>query len=1514
MNNNGFLKILEKLNLKTSDDIREGKLESIEVNDLTKKAVFKYSFPKVPNVHFLEEFISKSEIGLKEIFNLNEIESIVLYPNNEIGETTLEEYYKHILENLTSKKPLYKVLENFNTNFSDNKVVFYVASKEDEATLGNAFKEIEAIFKSYFLDFVSVEAVISHFEKPMEDDIKYNITKIYTEYENQPKTQPTGIVKKTNKDYRSKTRKKTLEVNIAPSKIKDLPVDEMDLVGFRQLNFGESKVAVEGEIIKSEIINRGIHNFFEAVIQDDTGVIMLKSYVKDENRKLFEEDLVKGKIVKVIGYLDYDKFSRCITLKFVNYVPLGVVTKDHLKDNSDVKRVELHAHTKMSAQDGVLDIKDYVKRASLFGHQAIAVTDTNSLQALPDLDSYCEEYNIKPIYGLESYLIRESDYLITPGKLKTDRNLKDARFVVYDLESTGLSSNYNEIIEISAVRVYKGEIVGEFNSFVKPKAKISNFITKLTSITNDDVRTAPSIEQVLPEFIDFIGDDILVAHNSSFDNTMLYANMNRIGIDNITFPTIDTLKLAHNFYNHRLARFNLKALAKEFNVDLIQHHRAINDARATAQIFLKMLNDLDQMGIKTYNSLNDSIIEDAYKYVFPYHLTLLATNRKGIKHLNEIVSLSLTEHFYKEPRLLEKVLDEKREGLLVGSGCQNGEIFTIAYNGSIEELEERMEYYDYIEIQPPYQYAYLFSKNYDKQDIDNEGSSQDIKEALELISTEYEEQIKDTIKKIITVARKMGKIVVATGDVHQLDEEDTILRQIFVEAPQVGGGIHELAKAGIVLPQHYMTTEEMLSHFLFLGEAIAYEIVVTNTNLINDKIEQLSLFPKKLFAPKDDFLVDQGIQSVEEELKRITYQKAESLYGNPLPKYVNERLKKELKNIIDNDYATIYYISYMLTNKCKEDNSVVGSRGSVGSSFVAYCMNITDVNCLVPHYYCPDCHYNAFKYSIAEQGKYEDKIPDYLLENLSLVTNGLDLKPAKCPKCGKDLVGDGCDIPFETFLGFKGDKVPDIDLNFSSEYQTTAHDYTRELFGENNVFRAGTVSTVQGRTAYGYVKNFLDRHDKKMSKTEMDIIIEKITGVKRTTGQHPGGIVVIPKNIDFSDVVAIQYPSDNVDSDWKTIHYEYDKYEKNLLKLDLLGHRDPTMISKLMEYVERYPEEFPFKEYEDIPLNDPKVLSIFNSVSALGVTAEEVLEQIGTTGIPEFNTPLGKEMLSDIKPKTVSELIKISGFGHGTNVWSGNQRELYLGNTLNNKVDFDLLIGCRDDIMLYLVNKGVDSLTAFKIMESVRKGRSLTTKQEQVLQEHNVPEWYIDSCKKIAYMFPKAHAAAYVMMALRIAWFKVYKPLYYYAVYFEVRGEAFDIEAMPLGYEAIREALKVANLEKEENQKRRKIDVKLDALIDTLSLALEATARGFKFKQVDLDKSEASALTIEGNSLYLPFSALPSVGATTALSITEARSERRFSSVSDLRQRTKISKTIIDHMRKLGILDHLPKDDQINLF
>ena len=487
----------------------------------------------MPNVHFLEEFISQSEKELKNQFNLNEIETVIQYPNKQIEEATLETYYKYILGKIIDKKPLYKVLENFNTNFSNNKVVFYVASKEDEATLSNAFKEIEAAFKNYFLDFVCVESVISHFEKPMEDDIKYNISRIYTEYENEPKTKPTGIVKKSNNDYRSKAKKKTLEVNLAPSKIKDLPVDEMDLVGFRQLNFGESKVAVEGEIIKSEIINRGIHNFYEAIIQDDTGVILLKSYVKEENRKLFEEDLVKGKIVKVIGYLDYDKYSRCITLKFVNYVPLGVVTKDHLQDNSEVKRVELHAHTKMSAQDGVLDIKDYVKRASTFGHQAIAVTDTNCLQALPDLDTYCEEYNIKPIYGLESYFIKESEYLITPGKLDVDRNLKDARYVVYDLESTGLSSNYNEIIEISAVRLYKGEIVNEFSTFVKPKAKISNFITKLTSITNDDVRSAPSIEQVLPEFVDFI-DDILVAHNANFDNTMLYANMKRIGIDNIT--------------------------------------------------------------------------------------------------------------------------------------------------------------------------------------------------------------------------------------------------------------------------------------------------------------------------------------------------------------------------------------------------------------------------------------------------------------------------------------------------------------------------------------------------------------------------------------------------------------------------------------------------------------------------------------------------------------------------------------------------------------------------------------------------------------------------------------------------------------------------------------------------------------------------------------------------------------------------------------------------------------------
>lgn len=1513
--NKKFLDLLNELDINIPEEAITGELTSILINHKLSTFTFSFKFLEIPKVDFLNELIAKVNHVYIKKFKIKEIKFKFIYKNKFIKEAYLEEYYIYILDKLSEYRPHFTMFNAFTKNFSDNKIVFYVGCNNDQKVIEQFIDAFKKGFNIYSLDFINIETDISPFEKSIEEEIKSKIESISATI-NREQQVFDGLKNKNNNKGSTPLRsiKPKLPINGKATPLNELPSTNAQLIEYQQKHSSSSFV-VEGDLIQAEIRPVTGYNLFQGVIFDGESSLVIKSFISENNIKhlsFYKTNCLVGKKIRIYGSLQYDKYSKDLTLSVQDVIPLGDALKKTRQDNYPNKRVELHAHTKMSAQDSVMDVNEYVELAKNFGHKALAVTDHVSLQALPDFESACKNSDIKPIFGLEGNLIKKSEYKICLSDLDDDINLKDASYVVYDLETTGLSSNYNEIIEISAVRIKHGIMIDEFSTFVKPKKPIPKYITNFTHISNDDVRNSKSIEEVLPDFIDFIGNSILVAHNARFDNSMLYANMKNIGLYFKPFPTIDTLQLAKNFYSDRLKRFNLKALSKFFDVDLVQHHRAIYDTRATAGIFIKMLNELKEQNIITYNSINKHITKEVYQTIIPYNVTLIAKNRKGMVNLNKIVSDSSTVHFYREPRILEDFLLKHKEGLLIGSGCQDGEVFITAFNSSDEQLKEVISFYDYIEVQPPKQYRYMFSDTFKVYEEDEDDDNNSLIEEHQELEEEYMSYVYDTINRIIKISKELNKLVVATGDVHHLDKEDVMLRAMFVEAPQVGGGIHYLARAGELVSQHFMSTDEMMAEFAFLDSEEAFKIVVENTNIIADMIEEFTLFPKGLHAPADNFFADKGIPSMKEACIKLTYETAKKIYGENIPKYVLERLDKELNSIIGNNYAPIYYVSYLLVKHSTDAGYIVGSRGSVGSSLVATFMKITEVNPLLPHYVCKNCHYSAFKLTSKQKEKYGiEPYPAYIENALQSVGNGYDLPENKCPVCGNLLKGDGMDIPFETFLGFSGEKIPDIDLNFSGEYQNLAHDYIRDLFGEDNAFRAGTISTVASKTAFGYVKKYLEKHEIQLRQCEVDRLSKKIEGVKRSTGQHPGGIVVIPKEIDYTDIIPIQYPSDNIESSWRTTHYDYHKFEDNLLKLDILGHDDPTMVKYLMDYVKANPNDFPFSTVEEIPLSDPDVLSLFNSVKALGVSREQLLQEIGTSGLPEFGTKTAKEMLKDINPNKVEQLIKTSGISHGTDVWNNNQRDCLLGlNSNSEPIPFEQLIGCRDDIMVYLIKMGMTEFDAFTIMERVRKGKSLSMEQESEMKAYNIPDWYIQSCKKIQYMFPKAHAAAYVIMALRIGWFKIHHPLYYYSSFFSIRCNAFDVEVMAGGYEKIK--IKFNELQKlilQRKAKQKEID-----LFDTLTVALEMTARGYNFNMPDLNKSDWKNFNIEGNNLFLPFNTIESLGDTTAKSIIEARNEAPFSSKNDFKKRTKVSSTVMERMDRMFILDNLPEDDQTTLF
>lgn len=1253
------------------------------------------------------------------------------------------------------------------------------------------------------------------------------------------------------------------QVNTKPEKVETIKKSKYayDEVKIRDLYDDDQNVSITGEVfnvVKTQIRNQ--KHIYEIFVYDGTDSISAKVF---EGARFTKESLDKIKVgtyLNLKGSMSYDRFSND-TIFMPNQIEILEKPADKIRvDSEPVKRVELHLHTIMSAMDATNTIMDYCLQAKKWGHTAIAVTDHGCIQAFPEAQKAEKETNVKIIYGTEAYMV---DDHFTCVYNPIDLKLENAKYVVLDFETTGLSNKYDDIIEFGGVRVEQGMVVDSLQTFVNPKKKLSNFTTELTGISDKDVMNAPTIEQALRMIKNFIGDAVIVAHNAEFDIGMLNAALVKIGQDPLSNPVIDTLSLARTIYPH-LRRYTLGYICHQLNVEYNEDeaHRADYDARVTSEVFLYMIHHLDEkLNVRNLKDIDCIPQPDAIKMARPKHVTILAKDEIGFKNLFKLISFSNVDYISDVPRLPRRLLEEYREGLIIGSACFSGEIFDLMTRESDERVQEAMKFYDYIEIQPLGNYSWLVDTN----------------------RIENMDVVKRTIFDIVKNAEIIGKDIVATGDVHYLNPEDKIYRDVYINAEAVGQRKHALfdyrGRVKENPDQYFRTTDEMLKEFEFLGKDRAYEIVVTNSNKISNMTVSLKPIKDKLSTPK--------IEGVDDTLRNMVYENAHKVYGKDLPEIVEARIEKELASIIGNGYAVIYYIAEELVKKSNSDGFLVGSRGSVGSSFVATMAGITEVNPLKPHYLCenPDCCYSDFD------------LPNDVL-------SGFDLEAKVCPKCGHLMKGNGHNIPFETFLGFKGDKVPDIDLNFSGEYQPRAHEFTRTLLGEKNVYRAGTILTVQEKTAIGYTRKYFEDKGITPRNAEIKRIAKGCEGVKRTTGQHAGGIIVIPDYMDVYDVTPLQFPADDPDKSWMTSHFDFHAIHDEILKLDILGHVDPTAIRMLQDLTGVDPKT--------IPLNDEKVLSLFTAPDVLGINANQVLNPTGTAGIPEFGTDFTKKMVDEAHPKKFSELVQISGLSHGTDVWTGNAQELIK----NGICDIRSVIGCRDDIMAYLMKMGLEPSTAFTIMESVRKGKGLKEDMKAEMRAHNVPEWYLDSCLKIKYMFPKAHAVAYVMMALRVAWFKVYYPLEYYATYFTTRCDAFDIYTLLGGYETIRD--KILEIRDKKNKRDPSLKKKDEDLIDLFDVAIEMTARGFTFSNIDIDKSQSKKFVVdhETNRLIPPFICIDGLGESVGDSIVEARKNGPFLSKEDILSRTQISLTCFKTLEALGVFKDLNEENQLqfNLF
>ena len=1479
---------------------KNGKLNKIVCNKAKDKYVFCLSLNTPLPLNLYEEFNQK----LKQRFNVKSIKSQISTISFDID--LLTDYYIHFLENYSKEAPLLKTFVNIPLKLDDDNLLIELTNKAEEMKFNSIKKPLEKDLNNAGFKIKVITKIDEEKAQELREEIEKEKTKI--------------IPKITEKKESPFIMGKEITDETTP----------INLITFEMDN-----VTVDAKVFGIDIFESSKSNFkiITLKLTDGTDSMYCKIFCREDDEfNKYKKALKEGKYYIIRGYTKNDKYSGEIVL---NARDINVSMKEDKvrKDETERKRVELHAHTKMSQMDGVADEVKLVQTAMNWGHKAIAITDHNGCQAFPHVFNLVTKYNkgkeekdkFKALYGTELTLIDDTvDIVLRP----TEKKLLETPYVVFDLETTGFNAGgADSIIEIGAVKIDNGEITDRFDELINPGRKLPAKITELTNITDEMLEGKDNEENAVKRFKEWVGDLPMVAHNAKFDVSFIVMAHSKYNLGEFTNTVIDTLELSRAL-DTGYSRHSLSALVKRYDVpwDESAHHRGDYDAEGTALVFHKMLKKLVSRNFETIKDLDKLVSKDEiHKYGTSYHVNILAKNKTGLKNLFKIISLANTKYLYKTPRILRSEIEKHREGLLIGSGCYESEIFRLARSKNDEELSNLINFYDYVEVQPPAVYDHLLQMG-------------DFANKAELL---------EHIKKIIRVTKESGKLIVATGDVHQIEPEDTIYREIIVNQKVPGGGRHPLAKKDIkqIPSQHLRTTEEMLEDFSFLPKELAEEIVIDNPNKISDMIEIIEVIIDTggiPFAPK--------IPNCTETTTDMVYDKAESIYGKPLPYNIEERLASELygdepfntikkltskdnlseeeyqvkihkrlnevmrsykegvinlfkeenPNITDEEvkqkmtgviganFDVIYLIAQKLVKKSNDDGYLVGSRGSVGSSLVATMMGITEVNALPPHYVCPNCKHSIFELDGKPLGE------DY--------GSGYDLPDMNCPKCGTKLNKEGQDMPFATFLGFHADKVPDIDLNFSDLNQASAHEYTKVLFGVDNVYRAGTIGTVADKTAFGYVKGYCEDKGISMRTAEVERLAKGCTGVKRTTGQHPGGIVVIPGYMDVFDFTPFQYPADDVTSAWRTTHFDYHAIDQDVLKLDILGHSGPTKL--------RLIQNITGDDVTKVPLDDKETMGIFLSPKPLGVTKEQIMNDTGTLGIPEFGTPFTLQMVKETKPKTFAELVKISGLSHGTDVWNGNAKDLIDQGV----VPFSEVIGCRDDIMVYLMYHGVEPIKAFKIMEFVRKGKASKEPEQwaeyvEILKKADIEPWFIESCRKIKYMFPKAHAVAYVINAFRLAYYKVHKPAVYYAAQFSAEYDDFDVEAMIKGYEAVKQRII------EINEKGYDATNKESSVLECLKVALEALARNIKFKPVNLYKSHYHDFVIDDDgNLIPPFRAIDGLGEVVAKNIVEEREKGEFISIEDLQKRAKLSSTLIEKLRSMGILDGMDESSQLTLF
>ena len=1499
-------------------------------------------------------FIDINELLPLEVFEELEEKKYELDPNakdikiiynveNKSIETYLN-YYPALLRNLKDKLKVLEIYEDC-LKIENEKLIFVTSTDVEKERLESCSEEIKAFYKQIgYEEEISIE--VRHEENILEE-IKQELETTVTASPHPEKKEVKPEEKPKEKQYRRDPKDPNAVLGRG---IKEEPIKIKTIMG------EDNNVVIEAQIFGTEYFESSKSDFkiITLKVTDFSDSIYCKVFVRDdEEYSRLCKELKSGNWYKIRGYTKNDQFAKELVLNARDMVKLEK-QEESIKDLAEEKRVELHCHTVMSQMDGVANEEAIVKQAMKWGHKAIAITDHNGVQGFPHVFNLVTGYNknleegkepFKVIYGAELVMIDDAVNIV----LRPNKNVMlEETFVVFDFETTGFNAGgADSIIEVGAVKIRNGEIIDKYDELINPGKPLPQKITEVTNITDEMLKGKDNEENAIKRFIEWFGDCPMVAHNAKFDVSFLEMAYKKYNLGTFTNPVVDTLELSRTMDN-TYARHSLSALVKRYEVpwDEDAHHRADYDAEGTALVFHKMLKKLSNRNIETMDQL-DSLVskEEIHKYGRAHHINLLVQNKVGLKNLFKLVSLANTTYLYKTPRIPRSVIESHREGILVGSGCYESEVFTEGKSKSEDELSNIIRFYDYVEVQPLECYNHMIQ-------------SGDFATEVELAAH---------LKKIIRVTEEAGKIIVATGDVHHIKRDDKIFREIIVNQKVPGGGRHPLARSGIksIPSNHLRTTDEMLKDFSFLeDDELIHRLVIENPNKVADMVEIVEVIPDTggiPFSPRIKSDDGESYLDCPRVVTDLVYTKARDWYGEPLPYSIEERIatelygdivlkavkenlkdknlseeeltkeafkqthdiiwegfdkvkelvrehvkktseeelddkalekavKKSLGGIIGGGFDPIYLISQRLVKHSNDDGYLVGSRGSVGSSFVATMMGITEVNPLSAHYRCPEC-----KISIFEDEEGNSFGAEY--------SSGYDLPDKMCPNCNIPLIKDGQDMPFATFLGFNADKVPDIDLNFSDLNQASAHAYTKVLFGEDNVFRAGTIGTVADKTAFGFVKGYCeDKELGDMRTAEIERLAIGCTGVKRTTGQHPGGIVVIPDYKEVSDFTPYQFPAEDATAEWRTTHFDYHSIDQCLLKLDILGHSDPTQL--------RLIQNQSGTDIMKVPLDDKDTMSIFTSTKALGVTTEQIMCNTGTLGIPEFGTPFTIKLVEDTKPTTFGELVKISGLSHGTDVWLGNAQELIQ----NNIVPFKETIGCRDDIMVYLMYRGVAPIKAFKIMEFVRKGRASKDPETwkghvETMKEANIPEWFINSCAKIKYMFPKAHAAAYVMSAFRIAWYKVHMPVYFYASWYSSKATDVDVVSMIKGYDAIKQRLEDILVKGYEATNKE------NGQAESLKVALEATARGIKFLPVDLYKSEATVwVAASDTEIYPPFNAIEGLGDTVAQNIVRERENGTFLSIEDVQKRGKVSQTLIDKMKEMGILKDLPESNQLSLF